>query len=471
MKSSAIYDTSLVTNQWFCDRYIKTTASFPPRRRIIAFGDLHGDFDALIMCLCQLAKVVTTTPVTPAVTPTAQNHTRETHYHWTGKDTCVVILGDMLDRFRPKATILDHNNMTPGEKPYDEDKIIDLLNFLNVQAHLEGGMVLKILGNHEMMNLREEFKYATPHARQALYGHSGVSRSEYFKPGGEGANKIISCGAVPLARIGDYIFVHGGILPGIVRELQQQGLKDIFQECADITYKAFKGHPLTAAEQETLNTLESKTTSNPEDIDNATSFLWERRLGGNYNMSRKQVCIALKTAFKMLGLSSTETRIVVGHCPQSDRAESFATENVSWKFNHVESADKHRTVLSSPSELINQSSGIPFGINHDCPTASGSGQVWRTDVAMSRAFDFMQDIGESAVPPDHSIYDDSSNTNHTNHDHLDYLLLNRRPQVLEINWDKNTNQYTEKVILSNKDLPRWWKDGKKTRVRVNYFGN
>ena len=461
MKSAAIYDTSRVTNQWFCDRYIKTTAAFSPRRRIIAFGDLHGDFEALLVCLCQLSKVV-------ATTTTSRGNIQETHYHWTGKDTCVVILGDMIDRFRPNATILDHNNMTPGEQPYDEDKILDLLNFLNVQAHMEGGMVLKILGNHELMNLREEFKYATPHAQQAQYGHSGVSRSEYFKPGGDGANKIISCGAVPLARIGDYVFVHGGILPGIVRELQQQGLKDIFQECADITYKAFKGQPLTAAEQETLDTLESKTTSNPDNINKATSFLWERRLGGNYNMSRKQVCIALRTAFKLLGLSSTETRIVVGHCPQSDRIDSFATENVSWKFTNVESADKHRTVLSNPSELIDQASGIPFGINHDCPTESLMGQVWRTDVAMSRAFDFRQDLDDYEGHSQHHSNQEDSQP-HCKHDHLDHLLLNRRPQVLEINWDKNTNQYTEKVILSNKDLPRWWKDGDTTRVRVNYF--
>lgn len=442
------YATANHPIECLCKDFIKTNATFGKQRRVIVFGDLHGDFDALVVCLQHLAKVI-------EIKIVYTNNKKETHYTWIGQDTCVVILGDMLDRYRPDGTILDENNMTPGETPYEEDNIIDLLNFLNVQAHLVGGMVLKILGNHELMNLRHDFKYASPHAQQARYGTTGMSRKDYFRPGGEGAVKMISCGTVPIAIIGDYIFVHGGVLPGIVRELQQQGLKNIFQECADIMYKAFMGTPLTDAEKKTLNTLESRQYSS-KNIDASTSFLWERRLGGHQQMSRKQVCIALRMAFKLLGLSTTRTRIVVGHCPQSERTMSLNTENMSWRFINVESADQHRTVFTNPSALINASTGVPFGINYDCPTSThaGFGQVWRTDVAMSRAFDFE--------------HDRQALNNSNNSDHLDFLLLNRRPQVLEILWDKHTDEYTEKVIVANKDLPRWWRDGDNIHVRVKY---
>lgn len=458
------YRTTEKEVESYCNKNIKSTSRLPRQRRIIAFGDLHGDFDAMLVCLCHLAKVVKTHTF-------YRDNQWITGYKWVGGDTCVVILGDMIDRFRPNATILDKNNMTPGELPHDEEKIIDFLNYLSVQAHRDGGKVLKILGNHEMMNLRQEFKYATPHAQQARYGSSQVSRGDYFKPGGEGAIKIISCGAVPIAIIGDYIFVHGGILPGLVNELQQQGLKDIFQECTNIVEKAFKGIPLTQKEQETLSTLESQQYSNINNISDSTSFFWERRLGGNYyNMSRSQICTAIRVAFMMLGLSSDKTRIVIGHCPQSDRNMTNMhanSENMSWKFKNIESADKHRTVFSNPSELISASSGVPFGINYDCKNNNSLGQVWRTDVAMSRAFDFQQDI---QIHNDHI-----SHGHHRGYNHLEAVLLNRRPQVLEILWDSDKNEYQEKVIVSNNDLPRWWMDdvtnGSDIRVKIDYPSN
>lgn len=436
------HTTTANTVEQYCKTNIKSTSRLPRQRRIIAFGDIHGDFDAMLVCLCHLAKVVKT-----------QTFYRDdrwvTGYRWVGGDTCVIILGDMIDRFRPNATVLDKFNMTPGEMPHDEEKIIDFLNFLSVQAHRDGGKVLKILGNHEMMNLRQEFKYASPHARQARYGSSQVSRAEYFKPGGEGALKIIACGTVPIAIVGDYIFVHGGILPGLVHELQQQGLKDIFQECTDIVEKAFKGLPLTQKEQDTLATLESRQYSS-NNITESTSFFWERRLGGNHhNMSRIQVCTAIRIAFMMLGLSSDKTRIVIGHCPQSDRNMmnmNENSENLSWKFKNVESYDKYRTVFTNPSELIGASSRVPFGINYDCKNGNNNGQVWRTDVAMSRAFDFHQDF------------------RFKNANHLESVLLSRRPQVLEILWDADENKYQEKVIVSNRDLPRWWIDRHDTQL-------
>ena len=59
-----------------CSRKLPTV--LPPVRRIIAIGDIHGDFRALIKCL-RLAKLV------------------NERWEWIGGDTVVIQLGDQVD--------------------------------------------------------------------------------------------------------------------------------------------------------------------------------------------------------------------------------------------------------------------------------------------------------------------------------------------------------------------------------------
>uniref|UniRef100_A0ACD5VRF8 Uncharacterized protein n=2 Tax=Avena sativa TaxID=4498 RepID=A0ACD5VRF8_AVESA len=99
-----------------------------PGRRIVAVGDLHGDINqtraALVMAgvLC----------------PESDGHV------WTGGQTVLVQVGDILDR---------------GE---DEIAILSLLSSLNMQAKSQGGAVFQVNGNHETMNVEGDFRYVDP---------------------------------------------------------------------------------------------------------------------------------------------------------------------------------------------------------------------------------------------------------------------------------------------------------------------
>ncbi|KAH9701930.1 Shewanella-like protein phosphatase 1 [Citrus sinensis] len=95
-----------------------------PGRRIVAVGDLHGDLDQA-RCALEMAGVLSSDGLDL----------------WTGGESVLIQLGDVLDR---------------GE---DELAILSLLRSLDMQAKAEGGAVFQVNGNHETMNVEGDFRY------------------------------------------------------------------------------------------------------------------------------------------------------------------------------------------------------------------------------------------------------------------------------------------------------------------------
>jgi len=94
-------------------------------RRIVAVGDLHGDYQAWLD-IARGAGLV------------------DAGGHWAGGKTTLVQLGDILDR-----------------EP-DSLKIVRSLQQLQKEAPRAGGKVVVVLGNHEALNLLGDFRYTTP---------------------------------------------------------------------------------------------------------------------------------------------------------------------------------------------------------------------------------------------------------------------------------------------------------------------
>jgi len=120
-------------------------ASAPPQR-IVAVGDLHGDYSAW-MDIAHGAGLVDATN------------------HWAGGKTILVQLGDITDR---------------GP---DSLKIVRSLQQLQAEAPKSGGEVFVILGNHEAMNLLGDFRYTTPGEYAAFVDDRSPARREqlYFR--------------------------------------------------------------------------------------------------------------------------------------------------------------------------------------------------------------------------------------------------------------------------------------------------
>ncbi|KAM3692151.1 hypothetical protein ACB098_08G065500 [Castanea mollissima] len=193
-----------------------------PGRRIVAVGDLHGDLDQA-RCALEMAGVLSS----------------DGEDLWTGGETVLIQLGDILDR---------------GD---DEIAILSLLRSLDIQAKAEGGAVFQVNGNHETMNVEGDFRYVESGAfdecidfleyldectndwEEAFVGWIGVSgrwkkerkmsqnywgplnlvkrqkgmiaRSMLLRPGGPLACELAQHAVV--LKVNDWVFCHGGLLP------------------------------------------------------------------------------------------------------------------------------------------------------------------------------------------------------------------------------------------------------------------
>lgn len=180
----------------------------PAAERLVAIGDLHGDM-AKTRRAFSLAGLI------------------DQQDRWTGGDTVVVQVGDILDR---------------GDQ---EIEIFYWLERLQREAAAAGGALHILNGNHETMNVAHHFRYVTPggyasfrtwaetHALEAalkgrcgchpdvtdlrkamgLRGGDGLAaRSAALQPGGPLATRFIAPHPVVL-QVGSTVFVHGGLLP------------------------------------------------------------------------------------------------------------------------------------------------------------------------------------------------------------------------------------------------------------------
>ena len=156
--------------------------------RLVAIGDLHGDLDHARRAL-RLAGAI------------------DERDAWIGGKLMVVQTGDEIDR-------------GDGDR-----RILDLFERLKVEARAAGGEVIALLGNHELMNVALDFRYVTPGGFAAFSmltaTDGGVvpsqvdpnarGRAAAFLPGGTYASLLARRPLV--MKVGDTLFVHGGVLP------------------------------------------------------------------------------------------------------------------------------------------------------------------------------------------------------------------------------------------------------------------
>ncbi len=196
----------------------KINCVFPKVNKLVAIGDIHGDLSVAIKSL-KLAGVISMN--------IDDNLKDITKINWTGGNTYVVQLGDQIDRVRPETY---YNNLCVEENNIVDDegsdlKIICLFERLNEQALKNGGALISILGNHELMNVDKDFRYVSPKEFREFgnffkgklefnsnlpYGYK--ERLAAFKPGGI-LSKKLALTRFSVVQVGSWIFVHGGLTP------------------------------------------------------------------------------------------------------------------------------------------------------------------------------------------------------------------------------------------------------------------
>ena len=113
--------------------------------RVVAIGDVHGDFQQFAAILQSAALI-------------------DSRNRWTGGKTHLVQTGDALDR-----------------GPHSR-KVMDLLMELEKQARKAGGLVHALIGNHEAMNVYGDLRYVSSEEYAAFRdANSETVREQFFK--------------------------------------------------------------------------------------------------------------------------------------------------------------------------------------------------------------------------------------------------------------------------------------------------
>ena len=210
--------------------------TFEGVQRIVAIGDIHGDYGRFVELL-RSAQVV------------------DRNNAWTGGATHLVLTGDFLDR---------------GPAPR---QVMDLLMDLQPQAEKAGGRVHALLGNHEAMNISGDLRFVSREDVESYRTpNSGLLRERVLKAfledlGAKGAppkdevkfrkkfedehplglterqlaftsngkyGKWLR-GQNAIIKINDLIFVHGGIGPKYATRTREEINQTIRAELDDLT--------------------------------------------------------------------------------------------------------------------------------------------------------------------------------------------------------------------------------------------
>jgi hypothetical protein len=306
-----------------CDPNLYTPSILPAVERLIVLGDIHGDYNLFIELLTK-AKVIKVSG---------------NQITWIGGNTHVVQVGDQIDRCRPIGNMGCQNPLTTYEDEASDIKILELANYLKLQAKTKGGDFISLLGNHELMNVMGQMSYVSHQNIQEFNNYKNdknlvfknpiEARKYAFLPGNQYGN-LLGCSRLASVVIGSHLFVHAGIVDGIINELQMNKSSDL----------------------ETINLAISKwllgflDRKHVEHIINASrySIFWTRILGTipqnvDYN---DPICHNnIKKVLELFKIGS----IIVGHTPQSflfnDKINATCSGKV-WRVDNGSSAAFHK---------------------------------------------------------------------------------------------------------------------------------
>jgi len=381
---------------------------FPTQRRIIVIGDIHGDFDAAISCLL-LAKCIR-----PIQVPTNKTVLSMDEFfnklQWIGNDTKIVQLGDQIDRVRPQNW--DNNNVTRDSAFLDEGSTLEIfylfyhLNKLAIQSG-KGGRVFSVIGNHEIMNVEGDFHYVSlkefksfkdhlsttyhnnskfPYHSKTLKHNSRIlhsSNSHYsklpdgykerlyaFSPTGLCAN-YMGYNSYTILQIGSWLFCHGSPVLSTVKNHSAELINNIvsmYMLGIDTDNHEIETQYESIAKCSKLRksrksrkfdrTRKSRKSNNSEcNIKCNKSILWDRTFGEEIVSNKLD--------------SRLEHKL-------DDILKAYNSKN-SLHFDSNSNSVKSKTI---PANYIAIGHTIQeSGINSIC-----NDRVWRTDIAMSRAF-------------------------------------------------------------------------------------
>ena len=357
---------------------------------IIAFGDIHGDIEALKSCM-KLSKCVDDSGawIAPA-------------------GTAVVILGDCVDRYRNAGNIQTEIDPATGlKKSFGEQKdeeimVLDMLNSLAAAASASGSVVVRLVGNHELMqgenvaglldNRFQEYtaqkSYTSPYQVGGTEDKDYAARRESFLTG-VFHDKISECKPKVIVQVGSHVFVHGGINMENIEyaNSKKRSLIDLANEILE----RHLANPLSTDDPDyefLMNAGAGRRGKDPAGLLWDESMSTERVANATCVMSTKLIQSALNRNLAQYGLNQEKKveHFVVSHCQQFSRDKDHLFGQVPANAKDLPEIDAEDFTTKGVADGAPRFKRTDF--NNRTINCLCNGLVWRVDVGMSRAFTF-----------------------------------------------------------------------------------
>lgn len=275
----------------YCKKNNYVPLTLPTKKNVFAIGDLHGDYKLTLNILIDVIKVI------------------DRKFNWILPDTYVIQVGDQLDNCRPfekECNEPQENDSEYSNLDVAEDiKILELFTELDFKARKHNSQVISLFGNHELMNVQGNLNYVSysdimKFTNNGNYADGRKNRIEQFKPGNKYAN-FLACTRIPVAIVGNFIFVHAGIIKKFMDKLKIKNTDDLYK----ISYLVRQW------------LLKSIDKDNVMGIINSASYslFWDRILGSiphNAHITDPVCDKNLKEVLKIFSVG----KMVIGHTPQ-----------------------------------------------------------------------------------------------------------------------------------------------------------
>ena len=337
------------------DKFYKTNI-IDPTIKVFSLSDIHGDIQSLIISLRDCAKVIRKkektiflkrainkadeiilsltqkggesiydedmeTMLKKDLNSFILNYTNDLNYEWCGGNTHVVICGDMIDPLRSKnfhQFCLKEGGLACSYYPQIELKILMFINALNIQANKVGGKIIKLFGNHELMNIISNpnfgynIIYTYPEDQNSGY-YKETSRTDIFKVGNHGFELLLEGGCGILVKINNTIFVHGDLVESYdVYDDLNQFINNPHERTQEKWNTKFKIH---------VDENKSLFSRMRGDDVHSSNRIYRKMFG--INTLQTSFCDNLIESFKIFKGDGTviiddvnDLKLVIGHCPQ-----------------------------------------------------------------------------------------------------------------------------------------------------------
>lgn len=160
---------------------------------IYVIGDIHGDYQVFVHCLVDLCCCCTVTKVYDDV---ENNYTNREYLSWIeGCNSIIVFCGDIIHRKRFSDITLDDE--------CSDVYLLETLFRLMKEARKNGGDIIYILGNHEIMNILDPDE-------ESYTSELNLKKNKIFFEDKKKINKLIE-NSYAWIRINDTLIAHGGL--------------------------------------------------------------------------------------------------------------------------------------------------------------------------------------------------------------------------------------------------------------------